>query len=104
MHHKPAGLYQRENLHQDPIIRDLSELLITKSLTNGNNMRRPAPLANCDFKVSAMEELTVAPYSMPCILGGSDLGSGYLYRYDTTSQTGGTVVGRTLWSGPTATT
>jgi hypothetical protein len=65
-HQNPAGLYRRQNLHNDPITTNSSELLITKSLTNRNKTRRPAPLASCDFKVSSMENPFVAPHSIPC--------------------------------------
>jgi hypothetical protein len=65
-HQNPAGLCRRQNLHHDPITTNSSELLITKSLTNGNKTKRPAPLASSDFKVSAMEKPFMAPHSMPC--------------------------------------
>jgi hypothetical protein len=65
-HQHPAGLCRRANLHHDPITRNTSELLITKSPTNGTKTRRPALLASCDFKASAMEKPPTAPYSMPC--------------------------------------
>jgi hypothetical protein len=57
------GTKNPENLHHDPITRKMSQLLITKSMTNGNNTRRPAPLAS--WRSLPWKKLSVAPYSMP---------------------------------------